>query len=227
MPLRAAIVPVTPFQQNCSILWCDGSNSAAIVDPGGDLPRILAAIEKTGVTPEKILLTHGHIDHAGGAAELKERLGVPVEGPHRDDKFLLEKLVESGRKYGMVEARNLAPDRWLDEGDEVTVGELAFDVLHCPGHSPGSVVLVLRGEALCHRRRRAVPRLGRAHRHPRRRSRRAHRLDQEEAHAARRRSRLPLRPRPDEQHRRGARDKSVPALTRRHDFARRSPPPVV
>jgi hydroxyacylglutathione hydrolase len=146
MPLRAAIVPVTPFQQNCSILWCDASNRAAIVDPGGDLPRILAAIEKTGVTPEKILLTHGHIDHAGGAAELKERLGVPVEGPHRDDKFLLEKLVESGRKYGMVEARNLAPDRWLDEGDEVTVGELAFDVLHCPGHSPGSVVFVTRGE---------------------------------------------------------------------------------
>jgi hydroxyacylglutathione hydrolase len=146
MPLRAAIVPVTPFQQNCSILWCDASNRAAIVDPGGDLPRILGAIEKTGVAPEKILLTHGHIDHAGGAAELKERLGVPVEGPHRDDEFLLEKLVESGRKYGMVEARNLAPDRWLDEGDEVTVGELAFDVLHCPGHSPGSVVLVLRGE---------------------------------------------------------------------------------
>src|SRR5829696_8922905 len=146
MPLRAAIVPVTPFQQNCSILWCDASHRAAIVAPGGDLPRILATIEKTGVTPEKILLTHGHIDHAGGAAELKERLGVPVEGPHRDDKFLLDKLVESGRKYGMVEARNLAPDRWLDEGDEVTVGELAFDVLHCPGHSPGSVVFVTRGE---------------------------------------------------------------------------------
>src|SRR4051812_16549553 len=125
MPLRAAIVPVTPFQQNCSLLWCAASNRAAIVDPGGDLPRILAAIEKTGVTPEKILLTHGHIEHAGGAAELKERLGVPVEGPHRDDKFLLDKLVESGRKYGMVEARNVAPDRWLDEGDAVTVGELA------------------------------------------------------------------------------------------------------
>ncbi|MFL5144108.1 MAG: MBL fold metallo-hydrolase, partial [Microvirga sp.] len=88
----------------------------------------------------------GHIEHAGGAAELKERLGVPVEGPHRDDKFLLDKLVESGRKYGMVEARNVAPDRWLDEGDAVTVGELAFDVLHCPGHSPGSVVFVTRGE---------------------------------------------------------------------------------
>jgi hypothetical protein len=226
MPLRAAIVPVTPFQQNCSILWCDASNRAAIVDPGGDLPRILGAIEKTGVAPEKILLTHGHIDHAGGAAELKERLGVPVEGPHRDDEFLLEKLVESGRKYGMVEARNLAPDRWLDEGDEVTVGELAFDVLHCPGALAGQRRPCPARRALRRRRRRAVPRLRRSHRH-RRRSRRAHRLDQEEAAAAPRRSRLPLRPRPDEQHRRGARDKSVPALTRRHDFARRSPPPVV
>src|SRR5215211_1510523 len=124
MPLRAAIVPVTPFQQNCSILWCDVSDRAAIVDPGGDLPRIFAAIEKTGVTPEKILLTHGHIDHAGGAAELKERLGVPVEGPHRDDRFLLDKLVESGRKYGMVEARNLAPDRWLAVGDVLFRGSV-------------------------------------------------------------------------------------------------------
>jgi hydroxyacylglutathione hydrolase len=150
MPLRAAIVPVTPFQQNCSILWCDASNRAAIVDPGGDLPRILGAIEKTGVAPEKILLTHGHIDHAGGAAELKERLGVPVEGPHRDDEFLLEKLVESGRKYGMVEARNLAPDRWLDEGDEdhaALIGSIKKKLLPLPdevaflcGHGPMSSI---------------------------------------------------------------------------------------
>jgi len=146
MPLKAAIVPVTPFQQNCTLLWDEASKVGAVVDPGGDLARIEAGIKQTGMTLEKIILTHGHLDHAGGAAELKERLGVPVEGPHRDDKFLLDKLVESGRKYGMVEARNLAPDRWLDEGDEVTVGELAFDVLHCPGHSPGSVVFVTRGE---------------------------------------------------------------------------------
>ncbi|HEX8663585.1 MAG TPA: MBL fold metallo-hydrolase [Beijerinckiaceae bacterium] len=145
MPLRAAIIPVTPFAQNCSLLWDDATNRAAVVDPGGDLPRILEAIEKTAVTPEKILLTHGHIDHAGGAAELKERLGVPIEGPHRADKFLLDRLAETGRGYGMA-ARPVAPDRWLEEGDEVTVGGLSFDVLHCPGHSPGSVVLVLRGE---------------------------------------------------------------------------------
>jgi glyoxylase-like metal-dependent hydrolase (beta-lactamase superfamily II) len=145
MPLCAAIVPVTPFAQNCSIVWDDATNRAAVVDPGGDLPRILDAVEKTAVTVDKILLTHGHIDHAGGAAELKERLGVPIEGPHRADRFLLERLDETGRRYGL-EARPVVPDRWLEEGDAVAVGGLAFDVLHCPGHSPGSVVLVLRGE---------------------------------------------------------------------------------
>jgi hydroxyacylglutathione hydrolase len=145
MPLRAAIIPVTPFQQNCSLIWDDAEKRAAVVDPGGDLPRILAAIEETGVTPEKIVLTHGHLDHAGGAAELKERLGVPIEGPHRDDKFLLDRLDESGRGYGIA-ARPVTPDRWLEEGDELAIGELAFDVLHCPGHSPGSVVFISRDQ---------------------------------------------------------------------------------
>src|SRR5918912_3433522 len=101
MPLRAAIVPVTPFAQNCSILWDDTTNRAAVVDPGGDLARILEAIEKTAVTVDRILLTHGHIDHAGGAAELKERLRLPIEGPHADDLFLLNALAESGAQYGM------------------------------------------------------------------------------------------------------------------------------
>ena len=145
MPLCAAIVPVTPFAQNCSIVWDDATNRAAVVDPGGDLPRILDAVEKTAVTVDKILLTHGHIDHAGGAAELKERLGVPIEGPHLADKPMLERLDETGRRYGL-EARPVVPDRWLEEGDAVAVGDLAFAVLHCPGHSPGSVVLVARDE---------------------------------------------------------------------------------
>jgi hydroxyacylglutathione hydrolase len=139
---RAAIIPVTPFQQNCTLIWDDESKKAAVIDPGGDLDRIKEAIAQTGVTVERIILTHGHIDHAGGAAELKESLGVPIEGPHRADQFLLDHLVETGRGYGIADARNVTPDRWLDEGDQVQVGGMTFDVLHCPGHSPGSVVLV-------------------------------------------------------------------------------------
>jgi len=139
---RAAIVPVTPFQQNCTILWDEESKRAAVIDPGGDLRRIEQAIKQAGVTVEKIWLTHGHIDHAGGAAELKERLGVPIEGPHRADQPLLARLADSGRSLGIMDARNVTPDRWLDEGDTVSLGELTLDVLHCPGHSPGSVAFV-------------------------------------------------------------------------------------
>ena len=138
---KAAIIPVTPFAQNCTLLWCEDSMRAAVIDPGGDLDRIFEAIRKTEVTVEKILLTHGHIDHAGGAAELAETLGVPIEGPHEADRFLLDNLVETGRAYG-IDARPVTPNRWLDEGDQVTVGELRFAVLHCPGHSPGSVAFV-------------------------------------------------------------------------------------
>ena len=141
-PIRAAIVPVTPFEQNCTLLWSEATRKGAVVDPGGDIERVLDAVEKTGMTVERILLTHGHIDHAGGAAELKERLGAPIEGPHLADQFLLERLAESGRSYGIVGSRNVTPDRWLVEGDEVSVAGITFSVLHCPGHSPGSVVFV-------------------------------------------------------------------------------------
>lgn len=143
---QAAIIPVTPFQQNCTLLWCTKTKKAAVVDPGGDLPLIREAIAKTGVSVEKILITHGHMDHAAGAAELAEELGVPVEGPHRADDFLLKQLPERGAQYGILGGRVLNPDRWLDQGDRVTVGELSFDVLHCPGHSPGSVVFINREE---------------------------------------------------------------------------------
>ncbi len=143
--VRAAIIPVTPFQQNCTLLWCDKTKKAAVVDPGGDLGRIRQAIAQSGVIVEKIILTHGHIDHAGGAAELREELGVPVEGPHEADDFLLQRLADQGRAYGF-EARPVTPDRWLNEGDTVSVGDLTLDVLHCPGHSPGSVVLVSRSQ---------------------------------------------------------------------------------
>jgi len=143
---RAMIIPVTPLQQNCTLLWCEATKRGVVIDPGGDLERLQAAIAQAGVTVERIWLTHGHIDHAGGAEALREMLKVPVEGPHRADEFLLNALVEQGAKWGMPEARNVTPDRWLDEGETVSVGEISFDILHCPGHSPGSVVFVNRAQ---------------------------------------------------------------------------------
>lgn len=138
--LRGAIIPVTPFQQNCAVLWDDGTKQAVVVDPGGDVDRILAAIKEAGVSVERIWLTHGHLDHAGGAAELCDALnGVPIEGPDQRDEFLLQGLEEQGHGFAM---RNVAPDLWLNEGDEVALGEHRFKVLHCPGHTPGHVVFV-------------------------------------------------------------------------------------
>lgn len=142
--LQAAVIPVTPFQQNCTLLWDDGSKQAWVIDPGGNVPRIREAIGTLGLAVERILLTHGHIDHAGGAAELRDALGVPLDGPDERDAFLLDGLAEQGRAYGMTEARNVRPDRWLLEGDAVTLGSHRFDVLHCPGHTPGHLVFVNR-----------------------------------------------------------------------------------
>lgn len=136
----ALIVPVTLFQQNCTLLWSEASKRAVVVDPGGDVPGIEAAIAKAGVTVEQIWLTHGHIDHVGGAADLRDALKVPIVGPHIADKYLLDHVVESGKNFGMYGVRNFAPDRWLDEGDEVEIDDLKFKIFHCPGHSPGSVV---------------------------------------------------------------------------------------
>ena len=139
--MRGAIVPVTPFQQNCAILWDDETKRALVVDPGGDVERILSAVEQTGVTVERILLTHGHLDHAGGAAALAEALSVPVDGPDERDAFLLAGIAEQAAGYGF-EARSITPDRWLREGDSILLGAHRFDVLHCPGHTPGHVVFV-------------------------------------------------------------------------------------
>lgn len=134
------IVPVTAFAQNCSILWCIATRRAAVVDPGGDLDRVLAEVGRLGVTVERILITHGHIDHAGGAAELARRLGVPIEGPHPDDRFWIENMAQQGRMFGFTGGETFEPDRWLHEGDHVMVGEARLDVLHTPGHTPGHVV---------------------------------------------------------------------------------------
>jgi hydroxyacylglutathione hydrolase len=139
-PLKVSVVPVTPFQQNCSIVVCSATNQAAIVDPGGDVDTIRSAIEQLKVTPEKIWLTHGHIDHAGGAAELSEALSLPIEGPDERDAFLMANLEAQAERFGMTGIRNVKPTRWLVEGETITVGELSFGVLHVPGHTPGHLV---------------------------------------------------------------------------------------
>ena len=138
--MKVEIIPVTPFQQNCSLLWDETSKVGALVDPGGDLPRLLSRVEAHGVKLEKILLTHGHLDHAGATHELAQALGLPVEGPQREDQFWIERIPESAARYGFPPAASFTPDRWLEQGDEVTVGALGFQVLHCPGHTPGHVV---------------------------------------------------------------------------------------
>jgi hydroxyacylglutathione hydrolase len=138
-PLKAAIIPVTPLQQNCTLLWCTATMRGAFVDPGGDLPRLKAAALQAGVTIEKILLTHGHIDHCGNAGVLAEELGVPIEGPHEADRYWIDRLAEDGAKYG-IDGRWFEPSRWLIDGERVSVGNLTFDVRHCPGHTPGHVV---------------------------------------------------------------------------------------
>lgn len=136
------IVPVTAFEQNCSLVVCPQTQRAALIDPGGDLDRLQAIVNERGVQVEKILLTHGHIDHCGQAGLLAKRLGVPIEGPHPDDEFWIAQLATQGAMFGMAGAASFVPDRWLQDGDTVTVGEQSLQVLHCPGHTPGHVVFV-------------------------------------------------------------------------------------
>jgi glyoxylase-like metal-dependent hydrolase (beta-lactamase superfamily II) len=140
LPLQAVVVPVTGFAQNCSIVWCTETGKGAVIDPGGDLQRISEAIDAHGPVIEKILVTHGHFDHAGGVAELALRLGVPIEGPGRDDAFLIDAITERGNDFGVPNCRPFTPERWLQDDDVVTVGRQRFEVKHCPGHTPGHVV---------------------------------------------------------------------------------------
>jgi glyoxylase-like metal-dependent hydrolase (beta-lactamase superfamily II) len=146
--MKCAIVPVTAFQQNCTILVCESTNAAAVVDPGGDIERIEQALTQLTVKLEKIFVTHGHMDHCGGAAELRERFGVPIEGPQREDKFWIENLEQAGRQFGIPDARSFEPDRWLEDGDSVSFGRQTLSVLHCPGHTPGHVVFFHAQERL-------------------------------------------------------------------------------
>jgi glyoxylase-like metal-dependent hydrolase (beta-lactamase superfamily II) len=138
-PLRATIVPVTPFQQNCTLFWCTRTMRGALVDPGGDLDRLEAAVAQHGVTIEKILITHGHVDHCGQAGVLAKKLGVPIEGPQEEDRFWIAKLGDDSRQFG-IPGEVFEPTRWLEDGDTVTVGDLTLDVRHTPGHTPGHVV---------------------------------------------------------------------------------------
>ena len=144
LPIRAMIAPVTPLQQNCTIVWCAKTLKAAIIDPGGEVPRLMQALADQGLTLEKIWITHGHLDHAGGTAALKEATGVPIEGPHPDDAFWIDQIDASGAKWGMPEARAFTPDRWLHDGDVVTLGATQFEVYHCPGHTPSHVIFFHR-----------------------------------------------------------------------------------
>ena len=142
MSIQCTIVPVTAYQQNCSIIKCESSGRAAVVDPGGDVERILAAVEQMGATLEKVILTHGHMDHCAASDVLRQQLSIPIEGPHLADDFWIGKLPEWCKMSGFPHADSFVPDRWLEEGDTVTVGEQTLQVDHCPGHTPGHVVFL-------------------------------------------------------------------------------------
>ncbi|MDC1150503.1 MBL fold metallo-hydrolase [Gammaproteobacteria bacterium] len=145
--LRSLIQQVTPFQQNATIIFCDETKKCAFVDPGGDIEILLEISKDHGLLPEKVLLTHGHIDHAGGAAEISEILNVEIHGPHINDKFLLDELQKQGEMFGM-QSRNCNPDKWLNEGDIVNIGNDELEVYFCPGHTPGHIIFFNKKSSL-------------------------------------------------------------------------------
>ena len=143
-PIGALVVPVTPLQQNCTLVWCAKTRKAAFIDPGGEVDRLLAILDSRGLELEKIWVTHGHADHAGGVEALRKATGALVEGPHPADRFWIERIPADAMRWGMAGALDFEPDRWLADGDEVRVGEAAFEVIHCPGHTPGHVTFFHR-----------------------------------------------------------------------------------
>ena len=148
MSIKVSVVPVTPYQQNCSIIKCEATGKAAVVDPGGDIDRILSAAEKMGAEIEKIILTHGHLDHCSASEEMRTKLNIPIEGPEKADAFWIDKLSEWCQMAGFPHAETFVPDRWLDDGDTVTVGRVSLRVIHCPGHTPGHVVFVSENDRI-------------------------------------------------------------------------------
>ena len=209
MSVKVSIVPVTAFQQNCSVVKCEATGRAAIVDPGGDIERILAAVSQLDATVEKILLTHGHMDHCAASAELRAQLQVPIEGPEREDAFWIEKLPQWCEMTGLPHAEAFEPDRWLQQGDTVTIGAQTLKVFHCPGHTPGHVVFLYEEQRLAWVGDVAVPGLDRSHRLPARQSRGVDCINSTKTVSARRRYHLHSRPRPDLDLRSGTRHQSV------------------
>lgn len=146
MPYRS--LPVTPFEQNCSLLWCERTRQAAVIDPGGDIDKILALAKQLDIHISQVLLTHGHLDHVGGAADLAKQLQAPIVGPHRGDQFWLDALPQQAAMFRFGSAQPLQPNRWLNDGDTVSVGDLTLQVKHCPGHTPGHVVFYVPEEGI-------------------------------------------------------------------------------
>lgn len=140
--MKFSILPVTPYQQNCCLIWCETTGKAALVDPGGDLERLMKEVETRQVRLENVLLTHGHVDHVGAASEISRQMGIPILGPHPGDAYWLERLPIQAQMFGFPPASAFTPDQWLEDGDRLQIGEVVLDVIHCPGHTPGHVVFV-------------------------------------------------------------------------------------
>nr|WP_314266825.1 MBL fold metallo-hydrolase [uncultured Moellerella sp.] len=146
--MKFEIIPVTGYMQNCTIIWDENTLDAVIVDPGGEADKLIAEIVKRGLNLTKVLLTHGHFDHVGGAAAVSQHFSVPIYGPQKEDAFLIEGLSTQAQMFGVEESPSFTPDRWLEEGDEVTCGAIKFAVLHCPGHTPGHIIFVNHDDKL-------------------------------------------------------------------------------